>query len=39
VIVRPVANYGLNDWIRVTVGTEAQNTSFLNALKQSLHEN
>jgi len=39
VIVRPVANYGLNDLIRVTVGTEAQNTSFLNALKQSLNEN
>jgi len=25
VILRPVANYGMPDWVRVTIGTEAQN--------------
>ncbi|MDR2673821.1 MAG: histidinol-phosphate transaminase [Opitutaceae bacterium] len=29
VIVRPVANYGLPEWVRVTVGTKAQNERFL----------
>ncbi len=32
VIVRPVANYGLPNHLRVTVGTEAQNARFLEAL-------
>lgn len=32
VIVRPVKPYGLPEWIRVTVGTEAQNNRFLTAL-------
>lgn len=32
VIVRPVASYGLPEWIRVTVGTEAQNQRFFAAL-------
>ncbi|MEM1081441.1 MAG: histidinol-phosphate transaminase [Pseudomonadota bacterium] len=31
-IVRPVANYGLDDALRITVGTEAQNQRLLNAL-------
>ena len=32
VIVRPVANYGLPAWLRVTVGTRAENERFLAAL-------
>jgi histidinol-phosphate aminotransferase len=32
VIVRPIAGYGMPDWLRVTVGTEAQNARFLAAL-------
>ena len=32
VIVRPVANYGLPEWLRVTVGTETENARFLSAL-------
>ena len=32
VIVRPVANYGLPDWIRVTVGLPEENARFLSAL-------
>lgn len=36
VIVRPVANYDLPDHIRVTVGTEAENRRFLEALQEVL---
>lgn len=36
VIVRPVANYGLPTWLRVTVGTAAENARFLTALSTSL---
>ena len=32
VIVRPIAGYGLPDWLRVTIGTAAQNERFLAAL-------
>jgi histidinol-phosphate aminotransferase len=32
VIVRPIGGYGLPDWLRVTVGTKAQNERFLAAL-------
>ncbi len=32
VIVRPVDNYGLPDYLRVTVGTESENARFLDAL-------
>jgi histidinol-phosphate aminotransferase len=32
IIVRPVTNYGLPDWIRVTVGLPAENSRFLEAL-------
>lgn len=32
VIVRPIAGYGLPDWLRVTIGTEAENQRFLEAL-------
>jgi histidinol-phosphate aminotransferase len=36
VIVRPVANYGLPEWLRVTVGTDAENRRFLDALAVAL---
>jgi histidinol-phosphate aminotransferase len=36
VIVRPIAGYGLPDYLRVTVGTEAQNRRFLSALDKVL---
>ena len=36
VIVRPVGNYGLPEFLRVSVGLEAQNARFLQALKDSL---
>jgi histidinol-phosphate aminotransferase len=31
VIFRPVANYGMPDWLRVTVGTEVQNRIAIKA--------
>lgn len=36
IIVRPVANYDLPEHIRVTVGTEAENQRFLQALQEVL---
>jgi histidinol-phosphate aminotransferase len=36
VIVRPVANYALPEWLRVTVGIEAENRRFLDALAAAL---
>ena len=36
VIVRPVANYGLPEFLRVSVGLLGQNTRFLDALKACL---
>ena len=36
VIVRPVANYDLPTWLRVTVGTAPENERFLEALAGSL---
>jgi histidinol-phosphate aminotransferase len=33
IIVRPVKSYGLPEWIRVTVGTPAQNVRLLAELK------
>ena len=38
VIVRPVANYGLPQWLRVTIGLPAENAAFLAALKNALAE-
>lgn len=38
VIVRPVANYGLPDHLRITVGRADENARFLNALEQVLHD-
>jgi histidinol-phosphate aminotransferase len=36
VIVRPVANYGLPEWLRVTVGLPQENARFLDALPLAL---
>ena len=36
IIVRPVANYGLPEWLRVTVGLPEENTRFLTALTKAL---
>jgi histidinol-phosphate aminotransferase len=36
VIVRPVGNYGLPRWLRVTVGLPAENQRLLDALAQAL---
>ena len=36
VIVRPLAGYAMHDWLRVTIGTEAENARFLTALKIAL---
>ena len=36
VIVRPLAGYGLHDYIRVTIGTAKQNDAFIKALKAVL---
>ena len=36
VIVRPIANYGLPDHLRVTVGTDIENRLFLEALDRVL---
>lgn len=36
VIVRPVANYGLPEWLRVTVGLPSENERFIDALARAL---
>lgn len=36
VITRPMGGYGLPEWIRVTVGTAAENTRCVNALRNVL---
>ena len=36
VIVRPVGNYGLPEWLRVSVGLPAENEAFLKALRGAL---
>jgi histidinol-phosphate aminotransferase len=36
VIVRPVAGYGLPDYLRVSIGLEAENAAFVAALEQAL---
>jgi len=36
VIVRPVANYGLPEWLRITVGLPEENDVFLRALPEAL---
>jgi histidinol-phosphate aminotransferase len=36
IIVRPLASYGLREWVRVTVGTPSENERFLDALRSVL---
>jgi histidinol-phosphate aminotransferase len=36
VIVRPIGGYGLPEWLRVTIATEAENARFLEALEKAL---
>jgi len=36
VIVRPVSNYAMPEYLRITIGTQQQNERFVEALKQSL---
>ncbi len=36
VIVRPIASYGLPEFLRVTIGTEAENARFVATLKEAL---
>ncbi|MBI1990161.1 MAG: histidinol-phosphate transaminase [Betaproteobacteria bacterium] len=36
VIVRPIASYGMPDYLRVTIGLESENERFLESLKQAL---
>jgi histidinol-phosphate aminotransferase len=36
VIVRPVGNYGLPEWLRITVGLASENETFLAALRAAL---
>ncbi len=38
VIVRPIANYAMTDYLRVSIGLEVENEKFLSALKQILGE-
>jgi len=38
VIVRPIANYDMPDWLRVTIGLEIENKKFLSALQKILGE-
>jgi histidinol-phosphate aminotransferase len=39
VIVRPVGNYGLPQWLRVTIGLETENARFIAALEKALATN
>jgi histidinol-phosphate aminotransferase len=36
VIVRPVASYGMPEYLRISIGTERENARFLDALKTAL---
>ena len=36
VIVRPVGNYGLSQWLRISIGLPKENAIFIAALKQAL---
>ncbi len=36
VIVRPVGNYGLPQWLRITIGLPEENEAFLAALEKTL---
>src|SRR5574343_275463 len=36
VIVRPIAGYGMPEWLRVTIGTERENARVIEALEKAL---
>ncbi|NHC08142.1 histidinol-phosphate transaminase [Azonexus fungiphilus] len=36
VIVRPIGGYGMPEWLRVTIGSEAENARFIAALEKAL---
>lgn len=36
VIVRPVGNYGLPQWLRISIGLQQENAAFIEALKKAL---
>lgn len=36
IIVRPVANYGLPEWLRISVGLPQENAAFIDAFKAVL---
>jgi len=36
VIVRPVGNYGLPRWLRISIGLPEENAAFISALKTVL---
>ncbi|MBU0621927.1 MAG: histidinol-phosphate transaminase [Gammaproteobacteria bacterium] len=36
VIVRPIANYDMPDWLRVSIGLESENAKFLSALEKAI---
>ncbi|GAA5161241.1 histidinol-phosphate transaminase [Viridibacterium curvum] len=36
VIVRPIGGYGMPEWLRVSIGTQAENARFLEALAKAL---
>lgn len=38
IIVRPVANYGLGEWLRISIGTENENQRFFDAMSSVLAE-
>lgn len=38
VIVRPIANYDMPDWLRVSIGLESENAKFLSALEKALSQ-
>ena len=38
VIVRPVANYGMPEYLRISIGMEAENRIFLQALERAFGE-
>jgi histidinol-phosphate aminotransferase len=38
VIVRPIANYEMPDWLRVSIGLESENAKFLAALEKAVSQ-
>ncbi len=38
VIVRPIANYDMPDWLRVSIGLESENAKFLAALEKCISQ-